>query len=391
MTMRVERFQAQDMTQALAMIKARLGPHAVILHSRRIRKGLLRRSVFEVIAAVDEQEPPASPPPAAVAQPPKELLAMREDLAALQEAVTRLTWEVRGARLPAVAPGLQMIYSHLVAQGVSAELASDCVMAAAEELSPNAANDLDTARASVARHLQGKIRTCTPTVGDRPGRVIFLVGPTGVGKTTTLAKLAGRWTREWHRSAVLVSIDTYRAGAMPQLQAYGEVLGVPVEAAYTPEEFAALVRAYGDRDLIFVDTAGRHQQDQAYLDELGTFVAAVDSCEVYLAIAGPTSYADMEGIVRRFEALPLTGMVLTKADETRRLGAAVSLSLQEDLPLAYVTTGQRIPEDVEIASAQDLARWIVYGTREGATDSGDGAHPVSHQASASLPVTETSL
>ncbi|HEY65817.1 MAG TPA: hypothetical protein G4O02_14745 [Caldilineae bacterium] len=379
------------MAQAVAMIKARLGPHAVILHSRRIRRGVLRRSWLEVIAAVDEDGQPREGASKAVARPDGlDLRAMRAELSALRDVVTRLTWEVRRTRLPTMAPGLQMIYSHLLTRGLSEELATECVMAAAEELTPTAANDLEAVQACVARHLQSKIRTCVLFPREEKGNVVFLVGPTGVGKTTTLAKLAGRWTHEWHRTTALVSVDTYRAGAVSQLQAYGASMDIPVEVAYTPEEFAAIVQNYGDRDLILVDTAGRSPRDQAYLEELRDFMAVVEARQVYLVIAGSTAYADMENAVQRFAALSLDGPIVTKVDETDRLGAGVSLSSHKGLPIAYVTTGQRIPEDIEPASARQLAHQIVQGTSEeilarvcDASGVGHG-EPVAWQASTNI-------
>ncbi|MCD6290975.1 MAG: hypothetical protein J7M34_10775, partial [Anaerolineae bacterium] len=173
--MKVERFWAQDMAQAMSMIKARLGPDAVILHSRRVRRGILRRPWLEVIAAVDEdkQVPQDLLRVVKAVSARKELDAVRAELSALREAVARLAAEVRSADLPALTPSLRMIYSHLVARGLSEDLAAESVLAAASELNPAAADELETARTCVARHLHGRIITRSLTLGGQAGKVVL--------------------------------------------------------------------------------------------------------------------------------------------------------------------------------------------------------------------------
>ncbi|MCS7220740.1 MAG: flagellar biosynthesis protein FlhF [Anaerolineae bacterium] len=362
--MRVERFQAQDMAQALAMIKERLGPDAVILHSRRIRRGWLRRPLLEVIAAVDlKSAARAQAGHVEERQPvwalPREVQA---ELAALREVIARLTWEVRSARLPALERGLQMAYSQLLSQSLSPELAADVVLAAASELSAVAAADEETAKSCVARHLRSKIPTYPMVVGAQMNRVVFVIGPTGVGKTTTLVKLASYCAREHHRPVVLVSVDTIRLGGAFQLQRYGSILGIPVEIAYTPEELTGIVQAQTDQVLILVDTPGQSQHDQAGLKALREFLLAVPSRSVYLAVACTTAYQEMEEIVRHFSLVPLDGLVFTKADEATSIGAAVSLAWRYGLPVSCITTGRRVPTDWELASAEDLANRVIQGS-----------------------------
>ncbi len=374
--MRVERFQAWDMAQAIAMIKDRLGPDAVILHSRPVRQGFLRRPVLEVIAAVDQDECPLPMSQAGKAQPTQgDLRTIETELSALRESIARLTWEVRSTRLPVLGTGLQIVYSHLLAHGVLEDLAMEAVLAAASELSPAAAEEPETARAWVARHLQGRVLTCPVDHHARAGAIIFLIGPTGVGKTTTLAKLAGRYALGQRWRVVLVGVDTHRVGALAQLQTYGEIMRVPVEVAYTPDELVSLVQAHRDGNLFLVDTPGGSPQDASHLGELHAFVTAVESAQVYLCMSCTTAYPVMEEIVQRFTGFPLDGLILTKADETRRMGAAISLIHRTRLPVAYVTTGQRVPEDIEPAFPQRLTDWVVQGAFNGGDCSQPSAEP----------------
>jgi flagellar biosynthesis protein FlhF len=363
--MRVERFQAQDMAQALAMIKERLGPEAVILYTRQVRKGWLRRPLLEVIAAADQVSPTSQARGGRVeerqhAQAPYR--AIQAELEALREVIARLTWEVRSARLPALEPTLQMVYSHLLSQSLSPELATEAVLAVASELSTAAIADEETVRSCVIRHLQSKISTHPIQTGAREGKVIFVIGPTGVGKTTTLAKLAHYHAREQHQSVMLVSADTVRLGGAAQLQSYGEILGISVEVAYTPEELAAIVQTHREQNLILVDTPGQSPCDQVGLETLREFLRAVPSRTVYLAMACTTAYPEMEEMVRRFTLVTLDGLIFTKVDEATRIGAAISLAYHCGLPIACIATGRRVPADWEPASAERLAEWIIRGS-----------------------------
>jgi flagellar biosynthesis protein FlhF len=373
--MKVERFQAQNMAQAVAMIKERLGPDAVILHSRQLQKGLFRRPVLEVIAAVDEERvspipPPLSPPPALPTQPrlspepppvQKGLDEVQVELASLRQSIAHLTWEMRTARLPVLALSLQRIHEQLLTQGMVTDLATEVVLAASDELSASAAADMETATNCVARHLQARIATREIASDEQAGAVVFLVGPAGVGKTVTLAKLAGYHARGRQRRIRLISADTYRVGALAQLQSYGNIMGIVTEAVYTVDELAVRVSSLQQADLILVDTPGVSPRDRSRLDELAAMVAAVGRKEVYLALACATAYPDMEEITRFFRAIPLDGLMMTKSDETNRLGAAISLAQHSGLPLACLTMGQRIPEDIEMASAQRLADRVARG------------------------------
>lgn len=382
--MKVERFQARDMAQAMAMIKEKLGPDAVILHTRQIHRGMLRQPWLEVIAARDQDEAreetarPTSNGEAAKepAQAPssgcKELRAMQAELSALREAITRLAGEVRSARLPALPPGLQQVYANLLARGVAEGLAADVVLAAAAELSPTAAEDLETARMAVSHHLRGRlaVRTLNPTA--RSAQVVFLVGPPGVGKTVTAAKLAGQFAREQYRRVALVSMDTYRIGAIDQLQAYGALMGIPTEVAYSPEELGSLIRGLGECDLILVDTPGRSRREETWLEELRRAVEAVPAPIMYLVLACTMGYPEMEAAARRFAGFSPAGVILTKADETERLGVAVSLACHTGLPVAYVAAGQEVPSDIQPASPEWLADQVTREPAEPTTSPPDG-------------------
>ena len=466
--MRVERFQAQDMAQAMAMIRERLGPDAVILHSRTARRGLFRRPYLEVIAAVDDKpaplaaargmavapaseerpraeaaassvgnkalspsaplsraeasasnvgdrsqpsSPPLSPPspsaplsraevsasnvgnrpqPSSPPPSPPSPLAPKADttaqawaeveaeLAGLRRSMARLTWEMRSGRVAALGPNFQIVHEHLLRQGMTVDLATRVVMEASGELSAAAASDWATVVECVARHLQKQIPTCEPDYASQARTVIFLVGPTGVGKTTTAAKLAERCRRDHPGPVRLVSVDTYRIGGMAQLQSYGNLMAIPVDCAYTVDELAQILRDCQDDEWVFVDTAGASPRDEVRLEELRDLVLSIAPRRVFLTLACATALPEMIETVQRFSHLPLDGLIFTKADETERLGAAISLAQRTGLAAAFVTTGQRIPEDLEVASASRLAEQVLRGVLEQAATSQSSEGGIAH-------------
>lgn len=179
-------------------------------------------------------------------------------------------------------------------------------------------------------------------VGGRARRVAF-VGPTGAGKTTTLAKVAARAVLHEGRRIGLLTLDTYRLGAVPQLASLAQILGVPLRVADRPGEVAAALGALGDRDLVFVDTAGRNPRDPGFLDLTAT-LAAVEADEVHLVLPATMRPADARQAAQRFVELGATHLALTKLDETGAAREALRLAAALGLPLVWLGTGQEVPE-----------------------------------------------
>jgi len=190
--------------------------------------------------------------------------------------------------------------------------------------------------------------------GQKP-RILALVGPTGVGKTTSIAKLAAIFKvgmgGEKPRSVRLVTIDNYRIGARQQIETYGEIMEVPVSSVETVDELRKTLAFHADADLILVDTIGKSPRDAVKLAEVQRFVSACGPrAEVHLALSATTKASDMAEIMRQFEPFAYRAVVLTKLDETDRIGNAVSALAEKGKALSYLTTGQRVPQDIERAS-----------------------------------------
>ncbi len=360
--MRLRRFEGGTVAEALAKVRAELGPEAVILHTRATETGAPRH--VEVTAAVDGT--PAGAPPASLERP----------------------WPAKRASRLEMPPGededrLDEIYQLLVElrEGADCGMQGDPAVRALQrqELPVRVIRRLVPAgsgaqrgtkinRAALHRALVRAFRVRGPLVGGRRQRVITLVGPTGVGKTTTLAKLAGQ-LRHAGTTLSLISVDTYRIGALAQMQIYAELLGVPFQVARSAADLTAAVAAARDADVVLVDTTGRSPSHREGIAAVQRVLAAVPQREVHLAVSATTKAGDIAEILRRFRPLAYEYLVITKLDEARTAGPVLGAALDRALPISYLTAGQEVPSDLEPATPRALADLLLP---DGARGRGEG-------------------
>jgi flagellar biosynthesis protein FlhF len=216
-------------------------------------------------------------------------------------------------------------------------------------------------RQALASKIQVGLATRTIEIREGACMAVALVGPTGVGKTTTLAKLAAAATHVERKRVAFITVDTYRLGAVEQLETYARLLGVPMSVAYTAEDVRAARDRYADYDLVLVDTVGRSPRNTLQIEEMGALLDAARPDEVHLVLDAGSSYATHECAFLGFQALRPTHLVLSKLDEAPRLDESLMAALEGGLPLSYVTTGQRVPEDLAPAEVADLAGRLLGG------------------------------
>ena len=183
----------------------------------------------------------------------------------------------------------------------------------------------------------------------------MVVGPTGVGKTTTVAKLAAHQVFELDRSVALLTVDTYRIGAIDQLRTYAKILDVPVEVCLSPVEFVEAARRHADKDMLLVDTAGASQKDAAMIGELAKVHQSGVPMDVHLIVSATTADADLADIATRYRALPLSSLIVSKLDESNRFGGVYNLMQDTRLPVSFFTIGQSVPDDIEPATPERVA------------------------------------
>jgi flagellar biosynthesis protein FlhF len=415
---KIKRYMAASMRVALDQVRAEQGPDAVILSSRRVQEGI------EVIAAVDYDEAliagaarqysislaGAAPvaPPQGIAQP-KRAVAMKPAAAAAPAAPAPVA-----ARTPSVAPAprmpptsrmpptlappvpaeetrrgfasmqreikdlrrlLESELAHVswndkrlreplqvrVLEDLSAMDIAPDVAAALAALTPRRTNLGDPSNIPMALLLKAlpvvdKLSTVNPGV-------FAIVGPTGAGKTTTIAKLAARWTmRHGSQDLALVSTDAYRIGAREQLMTYARILGATMHAPNSGAELARVLEGLKSKKLVLIDTAGMGPRDVRLNEQLAGLARGAKGAQFMLALPAQGEGLALEEIIRAFAPVSPTACILTKVDEAASLGAVISTTLRHKLKIAYLCNGQRVPEDVH--SAHHRRVWLVRAARE---------------------------
>ncbi len=199
------------------------------------------------------------------------------------------------------------------------------------------------------------------TVSEKGKRIIFFVGPTGVGKTTTIAKVASYFLINKNRKVALITSDTYRIAAVEQLRTYADILNIPVKVIYSEDELAKAVDEFKNFDFIFVDTAGRSPKNNERHAELSKMLDKVDEKDVYLVLSAATKYKDLKNIAKKYKDICDYKIIFTKLDETMSYGNILNTKLLTGAKLSYVTFGQNVPEDISTINPQKIAKSILGG------------------------------
>jgi flagellar biosynthesis protein FlhF len=212
----------------------------------------------------------------------------------------------------------------------------------------------------VAGYLEGKMNFAEGIKLNKHGvRIVALIGATGVGKTTTLAKIAARFVLEKNIRAALITADTYRISAVEQLKTYSDIIGLPLEIVYSPDELKVAIHKHRDKDLILIDTAGRSQHNEYQMKELQDFLAVDSRIEKHLVMSATTKNRDVEDILQKFSVCEPGRVIFTKTDETSSLGMIVNLLADKDISLSFMTNGQSVPDDIIPATADKLAALLL--------------------------------
>jgi flagellar biosynthesis protein FlhF len=391
--MKMKHYRAADMRQALRAVREAQGPDAVILSTRRISGGV------EVCAAVDYDEqpdvgygggdfiPPARPAAqASIAEEPEDFASLvrraaapADDVAAsitdsavgeelrtmrrmLETQFASLAWNDLSRRAP-----IQVeLLKQLTALGLAQDLATELVTQLPSKMELAEAHRM--ALALLARRIEVAQEPWIET-----GGVVAMVGPTGVGKTTLVAKLAARWVmRHGARDIALISADAVRIGAQEQIHTLGRLLGAPAYAIEGINELPALLDNIGQRRLVLIDTAGLSPRDARLGEELTALAQASPRMQTTLVLSAAAQAGAIEEAVERFAPAKAASCVLTKLDEATSMGGAVSMLVRSRLPVAYLSDGQRIPEDLMPARAhQIIAKAVDLSRRAGASPDED--------------------
>lgn len=423
----INKFQGKTEEEAVEKAKAEYGEDAVIMNVKEIKpKGFfafLKSSTFEVTAAM-KTESSAGPSAARIAQEPQQKLHESINLAADEEIdiprdhgtefareMERVNPARRSAAMrqkeeekvmaeerrekerqdsmpdrqdrleeslvhtapkeeePAKAPTseelhlIRILYSTLVRNEVNEKYVNQILDEVERFIRPG--NSVDTILSNVYQKLILRFgQPKTIELGKNKPKVVFFIGPTGVGKTTTIAKIASKYKVEYNKNIAFITADTYRIAATEQLQVYANILEAPMSIVYSADELNENLEKYEGYDVVFVDTAGFSHKNEGQRNDMKRLLQGMDekySREVYLVLSATTKYRDLLDIVDIYHEIADYKLIFTKLDETATYGNILNVKLYSQADLSYVTNGQNVPDDIEVFNTQEIVKQLLGG------------------------------
>jgi flagellar biosynthesis protein FlhF len=413
--MRIKKFVAHSLKEATEQMKTELGPDAIVVSSRKVTRGgpfnFLGRDAFEVTGAIDDTPAPAQNTyrrrqstggferqleqsraaadedtalaglrriaeqfgdrqaddvRAATAGRRRSdatgMVELRSDMEDVKGTLKAIVEQLKYAHMPPMPDMLQKAYGRLIQHDVDEHLAADII----QEVYARSNQDQITNKTYLEKQLLAAIAGIIPTPDPEKGRrkrtkVIALVGPTGVGKTTTIAKLAAINKLLSGLDVGLISADTYRIGAIEQLRTFAGIADIQMDVVYKPSEMATALKKFRGKDLVFLDTVGRSQRSKKELYDLAKFVFAAEPDETHLVLNASTNVKTCEEIIDQFKVVKPNRLIFSKLDEAATYGPMLSIIHRHNLPLSYVTTGQAVPDDIRQVQASQLAAMVYSG------------------------------
>ncbi len=374
--MQIKTFRAKTMQQALDQVRSELGPEATVLHTRELNTGLvgwlLRGREIEVAASCTHAAPAQQPIATAArayataAQQGVEAdfsqVALAEPTAEPETVQPIETEGPVGLRiapetneLTEETPDLFGVYADLI----EAEIDELHATALVERLESSGNLTPSTLQERLVDLLSEELPAAGPIRTGECRRVAALVGPTGVGKTTTIAKLAANFRLREGLRVGLITVDTYRIAAVEQLRTYADIIELPMEVVASPREMREALDRMQELDLVLMDTAGRSPKDEVRIQELKAMLSEAEPDEVHLVLSATASLRGLKSTAERFSSVGVTSLLMTKLDEATGLGQIAGLTAASGLPLSYLTDGQNVPDDIEAAESRALAQRIL--------------------------------
>lgn len=389
--MRIKKYIANDFQEAIKKAKKEMGPDAIILHTRHIRKGgilgFFSRPQVEITVAMDDTlqvemdryrkntisnpctvapilpkkpintvESAASPEP--IIQQP-EVVQEIQKMKDIMSDIKSKMFEVESVK--GVSEKVASFYDLLISNNVREDIALKIASNVESRLPANKDVDRNWVKEVCVHTLQEYITEIQPikTEAGKKGKVVVMIGPTGVGKTTTIAKLAANLTFLEGKEVALITLDTYRISAAEQLRTFAEIIGIPIKVVFSPHDLAGVIQEFADKDVIFIDTAGRSPFNDEHMEELNQFVNIAQPDETILVMSVTTSSSNLINIFERFNIMKIDKLIFTKLDETDNYGQILNTIHEIKIPVAYFSTGQNVPDDLEVPEPLGFARMLL--------------------------------
>ena len=398
--MKLKTFTAPTYTEALNKIKAELGDDVVIVSSKEIkRKTLSSPGLYEIVVAIEDDKPKipkktskeddvllklstaakeissiskeveTKQTPTNRLNIPKndEILALKEEIAKIADTLKYLqatVWDITNKNELELPPEFSEIYALAKASGIASKHLDEIMRLTIKYMPLKMRKN----RNAIKRYFHTLLKKMIPIRIEREikpphKKILMFVGPTGVGKTTTIAKLAARYAYKLtsRHKVGIITLDTYRIGAVEQLMTYAKMMRLPIETVVDPSDFEEALNALRHNDYILIDTVGSSQHDKEKIEKLSSFLKVNSFAEinVNLVLSAITKYEDLIDIYNNFSILPIDTFIFTKLDETRNYGNMFSLLIDTKKPVSYFSIGQEVPDDLMEANAEYLLKGIL--------------------------------
>lgn len=405
--MKIRRYLAQNAQEAILKVRMDLGREAIVLNTKNVRRkglwGFFTKPMVEVLAAVDDNviinneredikvavENNETQNNEAVDSikcvnnkfesnkaensklENKRISELENKISTIEAVLSKLYEQIKNGKSvqSTVNPVeinnnvIQVLKNNLARNEVDTDIINKIIATAGQKLKQDNISDTDLSSVTsavydVVNGMLGKPNPISLNDNGKPTVVIF-VGPTGVGKTTTLAKIAANFSLGQGKKVGLITADTYRIAAVDQLKTYAEILAMPLSIVYSPTEIKDAIDKFSDKDVILIDTAGRSHKNKAQFEELKTLVSLSNADEVLLVISATTSRGNCKEIVERYGFLNNYKLLFTKLDETSTLGTVLNVKYLTNKELTYFAIGQSVPDDIEVAEVEKVTRSLL--------------------------------
>lgn len=355
--MKIKKYIGQTAHEAMLKLKMELGPDAVVLNTKTIRaKGLFgyfRKPLVEITAAFED----------------KDLLnknnnnnydnklnSINKELIELKNLMANLSINKKDEQ--GFSPILDNFHREMINNGVDPEISRDIFKKLANQINLEG-KDSETINKIIRFSLAESLGNPEPIVYNGNQKIIFFIGPTGVGKTTTLAKIAADFVMKNKFDIGLITSDTYRIAAVEQLKIYSDILQLPLEIAYNKDDMISAIQKFKDKDIILVDTAGRNHNDLEQVEELKEILSIPKTKEVFLLVNAATDYKVLKSLIKKYDFLDDYKLIITKIDEAMNYGNILNIRYITNKKLSYFTTGQNVPDDIQIIDVENIVKKLI--------------------------------
>jgi flagellar biosynthesis protein FlhF len=348
--MQVKKYQARTIKEATAKVKDVLGHDAMIISTKKIM-GNGKDGLFEIAAI---------PPKDDISSEYSDLFGeVKSELMSIKEMLYLVNHCGGYSEKLLLTPGILNLYARMIKNGVN-DYYARLFLEGSGAFNGHSDDGMNNFKEKVFKEIMQVIKTKDPfDVGDNRRLIAAFIGTTGVGKTTTIAKIAAQLMLKSQKKVGLISIDAYRIGAMEQLKTYADILGIPCFRAFKKKDLLFALKRMEGKNVVLIDTAGQSHYDMSRIEELKRMMTGDMNISTHLLLNVATRESEMNKAAVNFSALNYLSYIFTKTDETERCGSIINQVMKLNLPISYITNGQKVPEDIERADKEKILKLLL--------------------------------